>query len=63
MLPKPHEFATLLAQSAGLQFAFLNETTLAPKLLEWNDEDLISQMQDLKKDNPNLRTLIAIGGW
>lgn len=32
--------------------------------IEWNDQSVLySQVQDLKKINPNLRTHLSIGGW
>ncbi|XP_062834574.1 chitotriosidase-1 isoform X2 [Anolis carolinensis] len=31
--------------------------------LEWNDVDLYKEFNDLKKKNPGLKTLLAIGGW
>ena len=37
-------------------------SVLAAKF-EWNDEKLYSQIQDLKKTNPELKTLLAVGGW
>ena len=30
---------------------------------EWNDDLLYSQVQALKQANPNLKTLLAVGGW
>ena len=33
------------------------------KILEWNDEELYAQTMALKQGNPNLKVLIAIGGW
>lgn len=31
--------------------------------LEWNDETLYQKFNGLKSKNPNLKTLLAIGGW
>nr|XP_060629027.1 acidic mammalian chitinase-like [Anolis sagrei ordinatus] len=43
-------------------FATMNQHKIAP--YEWNDEDrLYPEFQALKKSNPNLVTLLAIGGW
>ena len=33
------------------------------KSIEWDDTALYQQTQALKAKNPNLKTLIAIGGW
>ncbi|CAL8367373.1 unnamed protein product [Lota lota] len=30
---------------------------------EWNDESLYTSFNDLKKSNPSLKTLLAVGGW
>ncbi|XP_066481844.1 acidic mammalian chitinase-like [Tiliqua scincoides] len=43
-------------------FATMNQHKIAP--YEWNDEDrLFPEFQALKQSNPNLVTLLAIGGW
>ncbi|KAJ7332998.1 hypothetical protein JRQ81_015178 [Phrynocephalus forsythii] len=43
-------------------FATMNSNKIAP--YEWNDEDrLFPEFQALKKSNPKLVTLLAIGGW
>uniref|UniRef100_A0A8D0GV28 Acidic mammalian chitinase n=1 Tax=Sphenodon punctatus TaxID=8508 RepID=A0A8D0GV28_SPHPU len=43
-------------------FATMNQHKIAP--YEWNDEDrLFPEFQALKKSNPKLVTLLAIGGW
>uniref|UniRef100_A0ABM5G731 chitinase n=1 Tax=Pogona vitticeps TaxID=103695 RepID=A0ABM5G731_9SAUR len=43
-------------------FATMNSHKIAP--YEWNDEDrLFPEFQALKKSNPKLVTLLAIGGW
>ncbi|CAC5375850.1 E3.2.1.14 [Mytilus coruscus] len=31
--------------------------------LEYNDYELYSQLNDLKRQNPSLKTLLALGGW
>ena len=30
---------------------------------EWNDEQLYAELQGLKRTNPELQTLLAVGGW
>ena len=30
---------------------------------EWNDEDMYGQFNALKNTNPDLKTLLAVGGW
>ncbi|XP_053406596.1 probable chitinase 10 [Mercenaria mercenaria] len=42
-------------------FAKLENNELA--LTEWNDEDLYAEFNGLKSQNPNLKTLVATGGW
>lgn len=32
-------------------------------MYEWNDDDLYPRFQSLKKKNPKLKTLLAVGGW
>ena len=45
-------------------FAFAKINT-ANKLatVEWNDDDLYKRVEALKLKNPNLQTLLAVGGW
>ena len=32
-------------------------------MYEWNDDKMYVRFNDLKKKNPALKTLLAIGGW
>ena len=32
-------------------------------MYEWNDDKMYVRFNDLKKKNPELKTLLAIGGW
>ncbi|XP_042319704.1 chitotriosidase-1-like [Sceloporus undulatus] len=42
-------------------FVGMNENRITT--LEWNDETLYQDFNNLKKKNPGLKTLLAIGGW
>ncbi|XP_078098321.1 acidic mammalian chitinase-like [Mustelus asterias] len=42
-------------------FASMKENKLAT--FEWNDETMYGKINNLKKKNSNLKTLLAIGGW
>ncbi|XP_010754148.2 acidic mammalian chitinase [Larimichthys crocea] len=43
-------------------FAGINETNELVTI-EWNDDVLYTSFNGLKQSNPNLKTLLAVGGW
>ena len=48
---------------ASAPAALRHPADITIKILEWNDEELYAQTMALKQGNPNLKVLIAIGGW
>ncbi|KAK2086300.1 Endochitinase 1 [Saguinus oedipus] len=46
-----------------LIYAFAGMTSHQLSSTEWNDETLYQEFNGLKKMNPKLKTLLAIGGW
>ena len=58
---KPHNVDPFLCTHLMYSFAKLHNGKIA--MYEWNDDKLYAQVQDLKKVNPELKTLLAIGGW
>ncbi|XP_011845880.1 PREDICTED: chitotriosidase-1 isoform X3 [Mandrillus leucophaeus] len=46
-----------------LIYAFAGMTNHQLSTIEWNDETLYQEFNGLKKMNPKLKTLLAIGGW
>ena len=44
-------------------FAKINRNNDKLAMYEWNDDKLYPRFNALKKKNPNLRTLLAVGGW
>ncbi|XP_036765502.2 chitotriosidase-1 isoform X2 [Manis pentadactyla] len=46
-----------------LIYAFAGMTNHQLSTIEWNDEKLYAEFNALKKMNPKLKTLLAVGGW
>lgn len=44
-------------------FAKINRNTDTLAMYEWNDGKLYPRFNALKQKNPNLKTLLAVGGW
>lgn len=44
-------------------YAFAKLANNKLETLEWNDEKMYEKLQKLKQSNPDLKTLIAVGGW
>ena len=44
-------------------FAKINRPTNKLAMFEWNDDQLYARFNNLKQRNPELRTLLAVGGW
>ncbi|KAM6217321.1 chitotriosidase-1 [Rhynchocyon petersi] len=44
-------------------YAFAEMTNFRLSTREWNDETLYKEFNGLKKMNPKMKTLLAIGGW
>ncbi len=59
---KPGHIDPFVATHINYAFAIINSTYhVIP--YEWNDDQLIAQLNGLKTQNPALKTLISIGGW
>jgi chitinase len=59
----PKKLDPTLCTHVNYAFAFMNpDYSLKP--VEWNDESqLYGETMALKQKNPNLKVLIAVGGW
>ncbi|MCL4168009.1 UNVERIFIED_CONTAM: hypothetical protein GTU68_001441, partial [Idotea baltica] len=57
----PKDIDPKLCSHLIYSFAKLNGNNLAT--YEWNDEQMYAEFENLKKINPKVKTLIAVGGW
>ncbi|XP_060628428.2 acidic mammalian chitinase-like [Anolis sagrei] len=58
----PKDTDPMLCTHVAFAFAIIKSNRISP--FEWNDIDVLyPQTQALKQRNPNLLTLLAIGGW
>ncbi|KAL4240167.1 hypothetical protein ACF0H5_000961 [Mactra antiquata] len=44
-------------------YAFAKVTNSEIKTIEWNDQKMFQKLRDMKLSNPELKSLIAVGGW
>ncbi|CAF0764799.1 unnamed protein product [Didymodactylos carnosus] len=59
----PENIDPFLCTHIVYAFAYINNKTLLLTKVEENDEDLYRRVNKLKTRNPNLKTLLGVGGW
>src|SRR6266487_4630761 len=59
----PQDIDANLCTHINYAFAILDPHLLTIKLYEPQDDKFISQINALKKKNPDLKLLISLGGW
>jgi len=65
----PEDINPFLYTHINYAFAYIDGSTYELIPTEWNDqstdwsEGMYARVQDLKKRNPNLKTLLSVGGW
>ena len=59
----PENIDPSLCTHLAYAFAKINRQTDQLAMYEWNDDKLYKRFNDLKIRNPELRTLLAVGGW
>ena len=59
----PENIDPYLCTHLVYSFARINRNTDTLAMYEWNDDKLYPRFNALKQKNPNLKTLLAVGGW
>ena len=59
----PENIDPSLCTHLAYAFAKINRATDQLSMYEWNDDKLYERFNNLKNQNPDLRTLLAVGGW
>ena len=59
---KPEDFDLFLCTHIIYSFAKI-DTSNKIAMYEWNDDKMYVRFNNLKQKNPELKTLLAIGGW
>ena len=59
----PENVDPFLCTHLVFAFAYIDETTLTLTTVEKNDEEMYKRINNLKKINPKLKTLLGVGGW
>lgn len=59
----PENFPVDLATHILYAFSFIDPKTFHIKFIEQNDKTLIQNLMSKKTQNPNVRILLALGGW
>lgn len=59
----PENIDPYLCTHLVYSFAKINRNTDTLAMYEWNDDKLYPRFNALKQKDPNLKTLLAVGGW
>ena len=59
----PENIDPFLCTHLNYAFAKIDRNTNKLAMFEWNDDQLYPRFNALKQKNPELKTLLAVGGW